>query len=61
MNHLNKNKEIECCNSLIFFSLSQYDTYIKKIENIDEFIVNFKNYFDLIPDNCDKNPFKKIF
>ena len=61
MNHLNKNKEAESCNSLIFFSLSQYTTYIKKIENIDEFIINFKKYFDLIPDNCDKNPFKKEF
>ena len=61
MKHLNKNNEAESCNSLIFFSLSQYATYIKKIENIDEFIGNFKEYFDLIPDNCDKNPFKKEF
>ena len=61
MNHFNKNNEVESCNTLILFALTQYSTYIKKIENADEFIGKFKDYFNLIPDNCDKSSFKIEF
>ncbi len=61
ISHLSKLNEGESCISLLNFSLTQYIKNYKAKENIELFLQNFMELFEMIPEQCDKATFKRDF